>query len=439
MDRTTVSPTCAIANAHAAGHQIAVHLPLKVNETELCLCYTLRYIRGGPVDIALQTTLLTDLVTAETTLSSGQVFHQTALSFANIFFGTEHGEARIVRNGYVIRGRALKQLNQALSDSECYKRDEVILSVITLALTECFVPTGSKEYLKHMIGLERLLELRGPGSNCSSKTSVIQKGSRYMILFASLVTRKPSILARQEWKTVLRAKCSEEEVQEQDLFDVLADCTVLFADRDTMMATWKLDVEKDARQRDGIYRMALTLLAQLCVWRERWSSHGRNSCSECSAASLEVYSTEASSVDESNISFTVLTFSNKLAATMLMFYNTALIYVFRVLASLPGEKPDTSSNQTPSQHEPHDEEHANDHWEQLKSDYVRGERSAALEICRCIPYLVRNTHFSSRVFHLAVATVSTTLCGDESVEAEWMRHILNTKGRESMAKGLRMG
>lgn len=141
-----------------------------------------------------------------------------------------------------MHGVALKHLNQALSDSKCYTRDEVIISVITLALLECFVPTRPKYFLKHKIGLERLLELREPSSYCSLKSSQIHKGVRHMILFASLRTGKPSILARAEWKGPLRVNCSDEDVQAQDLFDILANCTVLIGDRDNMLANWELGI-----------------------------------------------------------------------------------------------------------------------------------------------------------------------------------------------------
>lgn len=68
VDRTTILAKYATANTHTADHQIAVHFSLKVNETEVYLCYSLKHIRGGPVDLALQDTQLTDLLTAGTRL-----------------------------------------------------------------------------------------------------------------------------------------------------------------------------------------------------------------------------------------------------------------------------------------------------------------------------------------------------------------------------------
>lgn len=92
------------------------------------------------------------------------MFHRSILSLAIIFFGSQHGQPWIIGRGYTIHGMALKQLNDALSGPRCYLRDDILLSVVTLVLLECFVLTGRKYYLKHMVGLEKLIELRGPNS-----------------------------------------------------------------------------------------------------------------------------------------------------------------------------------------------------------------------------------------------------------------------------------
>ncbi|KAE9375210.1 hypothetical protein N431DRAFT_196415 [Stipitochalara longipes BDJ] len=206
----------------SAQGQLSLSASLIGNEFEICICYSRRFIRrGGQVDLALQEAELGDMITAGTTVANGQIFHQAFLSFALMMFGSQHRQEQITKKGYAIHGVALRELNQVLSDSNCRARDEVFLSVITLALLEYLVPTGSKHYTKHMIALEGLLELRDPSSHCSSKSSGLYKSVRHMVLFACLRTGIPSILAREKWKIFLRAQCSEEELQEQDLFDIL--------------------------------------------------------------------------------------------------------------------------------------------------------------------------------------------------------------------------
>jgi hypothetical protein len=170
---------------------------LRSFEIHTCICYTMNYLlRGSLVDLALQELQLSDMYTAGENKGDPQMLHCAILSLAAIF-GSQHQES-ITDRGYFIHGLALKQLSHALSDPNCYIHDDVLLSVVTLAFLECFVPTGRKHYLKHMTGLEKLLELRGPNMHCFPKSFQIYKGVRRMIIFASLSTRRPSILARGE-------------------------------------------------------------------------------------------------------------------------------------------------------------------------------------------------------------------------------------------------
>jgi hypothetical protein len=435
--RTNKRVPVSTGDRESAQPQLPLSASLTGNEMEIYICHTRKFLRrGGPIDLALQGVQIGDIIKAGTTIASGQIFHKAFLSFALIMFGSQHGKVQITDQGYAIHGMALRQLNQALSDPNCRARDEVFLSVVTLALLECFVPSGSKHYTKHMIALEGLLELRDPSSRCSPNLSVLYKSVRHMILFASLRTGKPSILAREEWKTFLRAQCSQGELQEQDLFDVLADCTVLIAERDKMLADSALDLERSTNERDEIKRKTLTLLSYLCVWKKRWDDDGRNSYSETP--------TVTAGLPKREVSFPFLTtfeFSNASAATMLMFYNTTLIHVLRVLASLPppidslGLRSSQSTQDTLQ-----DIRSPDDLWRLSKDAYHAAERLAALEVCRCLPFdLVQTSRLGScpsPISGWAVTTAWMTLRGIESVEGRWITDILNTYGGNSFVKGV---
>jgi hypothetical protein len=372
---------------------------LKVNEIEIYLCHFLDHpmIRSGPVAVTARRLQLSEVIPAGANTATLQLFPQAVLSFATVFFGALHGQDRITRHGYTLFGTALKQLNLALSEPKCYTRDDVIISVITLALLEFWVPSGPKHYLKHIAGVERLLELRGP----DPKSLELYRGLRHMILFASLSTRKPSILAGLEWKKAFRVNCSEEESQKQDLYDVLADCTVLVAERD-VLATWVLDLERYTLRQSEIEKKALLLLTNLRSWKMRWDNDKENSYVEISV-----------NEDDPPPFRTILEFSSDSAATMLLFYNSALIHVLQILASL---QLDNSLS---------------------KDEYIAAERSAAFDICRCIPYyLVRKSHLDLRCVHLAVVTAWKTLRHRETADGRWLMDILSAKSQESFAPGL---
>ncbi|KAF3921044.1 hypothetical protein AA313_de0202409 [Arthrobotrys entomopaga] len=412
------------------------------------ICYTRKHLRrGGAIDLILDDTQLSDIIIAGTT-SKGQLFHQTILSFGVILFGLQNRQASIADQGHVLHVGAIKRLNQELSDPKCYYRDEVMLSVATLAILECVVPTGPDNYLKHMIGLERLLELRGTGSSCSWLTLEIYKSVRHMILFASLRTGRPSILARPEWKRLFREYCSEAELAEQDLFDILADCTLLISQRNSLFADSSSESYFAHTQRDQIFQKALTALAQLASWRIAWEADPLNSYFETPIL-LDSKTTPLQPLfGESNAPFlTLFEFGNEAAAITLMFYNTTLIIVLRIIISLLKEDmtdlvytPDLSDDISNESASP--ENSLPGFLEDSKAGYIAAERLAALEICRCIPYYASQRtegDHSSPLVHWAITTAHISLSGNESVEGKWMMNFVNKTSLAIVAKGIWTG
>ncbi|CZR55799.1 uncharacterized protein PAC_05687 [Phialocephala subalpina] len=449
VKRTAMTPSSS-CDSGDTDRQPPMSPILRGNEIEIYICYTQKHgLRGPLMDLAIQDGHLNDVIPAEpsATIANDRIFQQAVLSFSVIFFGTQHGHSIITSKGYAMYGVALSQLNQALSDPKCYTRDEVILSVIALALLEVFIPTGPSSFLEHMLGLEKLLELRDTNFYLSPKHAELYKAVRYMILFAAIQSGRPSNLAKPEWKAALRVTCSEEEMQEQDLLDIFADCTVLVAKRDHMLANWGLDLEDDAHQRDYLKRRALTLLNQLRAWRRQWDTDQRHRSVDTPAASPESWGSASPPF------ITGLEFANEAIAAMLMFYNTVLINVLRVLASLTFEDlgqcweldslSEVFSNQNLSQNTPQDAGCHDDLWKLTKDDYTALERLVALEICRSIPYYVaRKLSMElchSPVVHLAVTTAWTTLGSNESAEGRWIMDLLNKHARDLMEKGVWKG
>ena len=440
VERATLPPKSGGRSTDFADYQIPLSVPQGNIDFNVYLCYARTYLRSGaPIELASREVQLISTIPAGTDLVNGRIFHHAVLSFATILFGSRHRQAYITSKGYAMLGMALKQLNQALSDSTCYTCDEVILSVATLATLESLVPTGPNTYLKHIMGLQRLLELRDPSFYCSPKSLELYKAIRHMILFASLRTGRISILARADWKTLLRANCSAGEMQEQDLFDVLAECTVLGSKRDDMLTNTQSNAGRNASQRDEIRGRALNLLNHLRVWRKRWESDERNSYSETSAGPAE----PMHELREDGLSpfTTVFEFSNVSAAVMSMFYNTTLIIVLRIIASLSLESLGIHTDRDfTTQDILQDPDHLDDSWNQTSDDHIAAERIAALDVCRCIPYYSKGRSLSdscpSPIVHWAVATALTTLRSNQSLEGRWMMDWLDKKNPNAFAKGL---
>ena len=137
--------------------------PLSVIGPETYICYTRGYLQqGGFIVSAIAEIKSLDILPTETTLANGHVSDQAILSFATILFGLQHQQNDIARHGYAMFSVALTQLNQALTDTTWHTNNEVIVAVATLALSECLVPSGKNNYLRHIMGLQKLLELRDP-------------------------------------------------------------------------------------------------------------------------------------------------------------------------------------------------------------------------------------------------------------------------------------
>jgi hypothetical protein len=226
-------------------------------------------------------------------------------------------------------------------------------------------------------------------------------------------------------------------MQEQDLSDVLADCTVLTAERDKLLASGGLDHEMDAHsmQPDEIKDSARTLLAQLSAWRTRWDSDSGNSYIETPATFV---CSQEPGGNGSSSRLTTFEFSNHSVATMLIFYNTVLIHVLRVLTSIQVDKFSTHPSQSIIQRL-QGIASADYMRTDTKDEYSSAERLAALELCRCIPYYLeqkaRLNLPHSPLVHFPVATVRT-FWNDGSPEGRWMTDLLKTIKEEAVAKAI---
>lgn len=405
------------------GH-ISLLAPPDRNLSEICVCYARKYLRrGAPLDLALQGSRLDQIVTTGTSPASGNLFHKAFLSFSILVYGTQHRDKSITERGFATRGAALGQLNHALSDPECYTRNDVILSVIAFAMLDCVVPTGAGQYLKHMIGLQTLLGLRDPLSSCSLTHTGLYKAVRHMILFASLQTAKPSILARSEWKAALRENCSDEEIREQELFDIMADCTVINARLRERPRDGLLGLEES--QQDNTRDSAMRLLTQLYDWRKEWDNDGRNSYIELPIPMTVQHPLQSSSTNGSDcLLTTVLKFSDESTAAMFMFYNTALIYIFRVLAGVHAKKFDPRLDGIVPRDNP-SVEFQGDTCEYSESTYVFAEKLAAIDIYRTLPHYLNQRSSTctntTPVVHWAISTAWNALGRHESAYGKWLK------------------
>jgi hypothetical protein len=402
----------------------------KFNENEVYICYARRHLYpNGPIDLGLQELSTSDITINHRSAETGDtpLFVQAALSFATLLFGTRHHQSGIVTQGYALHGVALRQLNQALSRPERRMRDDTIVSVIILAMLELFMPSGPRNWLKHMLGLEQLLALRDPGSlaHASFRTLELYKGVRHMILIASLRNRTPSIFARPQWKAVLRSALSLETPEEQDLHDVLADCSVLIAASDELFKLQHVFGLGYSQRRRDMQCKVEGLFVFLEAWKRQWDSNEQNIYIE-----EECYEANTAGTSPRII----YRFLSDSVARMFMLYNTALIYVLRILATL-----ETKHNGPRSDSSDYIPEVTGANLV-TESSYYPAIYSAGLDIARSITDYLQHKRargemdFASPIMQWAVLTAGQALGDEESPDGRWMMSLLKGDATYTVAK-----
>ncbi|KAK1751316.1 hypothetical protein QBC47DRAFT_425480 [Echria macrotheca] len=388
---------------------------------DVYICYTKsQLLRGGLMVSAINDTKADDLMPVGTAVASRRVSHQAIMGFATLLFGIQHKQPDTARQGYVMHGVALRQLNHALSDVTRHSPDDVILAVAALAISELLLPTTPDSCWTHMMGLDRLLDLQDPVSFWSTKSPGFCKGIRFMIVAAALQLGRPSILARPEWKRAMRANASCQELEGQDLYDALADCSVLLAEGNAMSSAETADPTMAKTQQDDKERQACGLLRHLHQWRQNWN---------CNYLKIPIHTLPGNSSwsdgrgeDPEASIITIAAIPNLPAATMLMLYNLALMHVLRVLRS---QSPDESSTRDFVAQ-----------VETAKSMRI-DERIAARETCRCTQYYLsvkgRLDASAPEVIHWAIAVAWEILRLDDSAEGIWMRDFLARRSRQVVA------
>jgi hypothetical protein len=394
-------------------------VPMPENPHEHYIMFTRSHLtKDGPVDIALRELQSKDVSQLEVGGTSNwrSAHLQAVLSFATILFGTMHRQPDITQKGYLSHGATLQQLNQALSRPDCHTSDEIIVSITTLAIQETLVPSGPGLFMSHMEGMEKLLALRDPHSTYSPTTIGLYKCLRHMLLFASLTAGTPSILAKPEWKAMFHRYCAnEKELQEQQLYDMLADCSLLAFELDELLRRWEIDGDDATAQLDNVRHNTHAVYDQLRAWRDHWNTNPANAYIEVPASWLSPSLDGGFDNDMAATSMTDLMFSNTTSALMIMLFNVALINLLKIILSLPPEAECLASRQ----------------------DLIAATHSAVLEVCQSLPHASnaewqKELH-ASPVVYWANQSARMILQGDQSVEAKWLIEMLDRKSAVALA------
>jgi hypothetical protein len=143
------------------------------------------------------TEMVNELPQEETCLESAF----SALTLSRV--GKDNGDDRFVRQSTKLYGRALKEMQTALYDSDRMHSDEVLTASMILGLYESFEnPTlDSRSWLSHAQGAAQLIELRGPERHRNRQAHHVFLGSRVPTIYAAILQRHSTYLAAEAWRT----------------------------------------------------------------------------------------------------------------------------------------------------------------------------------------------------------------------------------------------
>ncbi|KAI9714003.1 MAG: hypothetical protein M1820_000733 [Bogoriella megaspora] len=268
------------------------------------------------------------------------IVSKSLLSLATAFFGIKHTRRDIVLKGLRLYGQSLKDLNQALSGCPNHLSHMVLETIRLMAIFECII--SERGWLAHILGLQRLFELRGPESISSESQLRFFEQSRHCMIVASLDARIPTILSQPEWKTIPWRNHLSGKTEINHLDELFAECPALYITRDHLLK--QDDDDHKVSQLRALKEAATRLLHQLEQWETNWKLANPNAYSEVAAPS-----TTPIIIDNQSQSapawLTVFQYQSRCLAVAAMLFNATLIIVLELICSLPLAKTDPTDAQ----------------------------------------------------------------------------------------------
>ena len=339
-------------------------------------------------------------------------------ALALAFYGKAHHEENIVHQGAECYGKALLKLAHDLNDTKLQRSSSVLLSSILLARYELVASTGSKGWIQHAGGVERLFEVRGPWSHQSIHERHIFEAARPIIVIKAITDEKRTFLDQEEWLTLPWAHNPGQKSPMNYLIDIfciipglLEDCKTLNPDR-----SFKWDnspvtsPSSDSAESEDPRLANLRQRVQECYtklenWKEKWSK---------AFPSAVKHTKDMSEFPRLEPKFPInifqyaIGFTDFLRANEYQLYNTVVFFLSSLMLSLPSA-PSNDYTALPS-----------------VSDLLGQRWEAAYDICRAVPYDLKFEEHGCGGAYLLLFPLLTNLrlFGADSEEGKWIKQVL---------------
>lgn len=176
----------------------------KHSDFEVSICFVRSFLNsGGPIAAAQGRLGFADIASVEESAGSTPVLTTAFVSLALMAYVARRHQNLVTNKGLAVHSLALQKLNTAVAAAPSHHTDEVVLSIVTLAVLEALIPMHPGSFFEHILG-QRLLELRDPQLHSSPESCHIYKSTRHMLIFTPLRAQRPTIYAQANWKALLR-------------------------------------------------------------------------------------------------------------------------------------------------------------------------------------------------------------------------------------------
>ncbi|KIW30982.1 uncharacterized protein PV07_02667 [Cladophialophora immunda] len=123
------------------------------------------------------------------------------LSLAYTRTGRLQNNQTLIRKGQEIYGRVLRLTQNALYDPQLMRHDELLAAARCMVLYEAFESTSEDmaAWQSHIIGIARIMQLRGPDHHRDPLPKSILESMRYNAMIVCLVKRESSFFGNPDW------------------------------------------------------------------------------------------------------------------------------------------------------------------------------------------------------------------------------------------------
>ena len=338
-------------------------------------------------------------------------------ALALAFFGKAHHQQKILEQGSEYYSKALRKLARDLDDEKAMFSSSVLLSSILLARYELVSSTGSKGWIQHAGGVERMFEYRGPRRHQTLEERHIFEAARPIIVIKAITDCKRTFLDRQDWLTLPWAQDPGQKSPINQLIDIFCAIPGLLEEskRQHTSTSFKWDFTAPTSPSPGASAagqdsrlVSLRHRTQDCYnklqkWKEDWDA----------GFPTAVQPVKTSHFPHSDLQFPeeifsyAITFPNFLRANEYQLYNTIVFFLASLMLSVPSTSR-ADFDASPS-----------------VADLLSTRFDAAYNICRAVPYDLFEKHGGGGAYLLLFPLVTNLrLFGEGSDEGKWIKHVL---------------